>query len=315
MILSVDKLLPQPLFLSPAGVGGESENSKFAASTPAGKGLPSSGARGLLESELIVKCLALSFWVDCSLTFLLCLCCLSGAAQAQFEPLVSPRQASQAQSAPELDEYIDILEASSARDKVRRVEAFAQHYPNSELLGIAYQYQMLAYRELNDYDGVIQTGERALKLHPDNLNTLLTLANVLPNRVAIDKPEDPRLVQAERYARLVFDGIGRMKLPRSILPQRWEVMRLEMEASAHEALGHVATKRGDLQEAISEFEKAVKQNPNPQGSQFYRLGVAYMLARRYGPANEALSRAAALGPEEIRKMANTVVQKLKAESH
>jgi Flp pilus assembly protein TadD len=106
-----------------------------------------------------------------------------------------------------------------------------------------------------------------------------------------------------------------MKLPRAILPQRWEVMRLEMEATAHEALGHVATKRGDLQEAISEFEKAVKQNPTPQGKQFYRLGVAYMLARRYEPAREALSRAAELGPEEIRTMANTVMQKLKSQSH
>ena len=67
---------------------------------------------------------------------------------------------------------------------------------------------------------------------------------------------------------------------RSVSPQRWQELRLEMEASAHEALGHVATKRGKLQEAILEFERAVQQNPVPQGSQFYRLGVAYMLAQK-----------------------------------
>ena len=282
-------------------------------STPAGKGVASSQASRLLEPELIASRLTLSFWVVCSLIFLLCLC--PRATRAQFDSLISPRQAAQAQSAPELDEYIDLLEASSAREKVRLVEAFAQHYPKSELLGIAYQYQMEAYRELNDYDGVVQSGERALKLHPDNLNTLLTLANVLPNRISTGALDDPGLAQAEQYARLVFEGINRIKLPRSVSPQRWEKLRLEMEASAHEALGQVATKRGNLQEAIAEFEKAVQQNPTPRGSQFYRLGVAYMLTRRYDPASEALNRAAELGPEEIRKMANAVVRKLRAESH
>ena len=195
------------------------------------------------------------------------------------------------------------------------METFAEHYLDSELLGIAYQHQMLAYRGLNDYEGVLRSGERALKFHPDNFNTLLTLANTLPNRASAGTPEDPRLAEAEQYVKLVFEGIERMKLPRSVSPQRWQELRLEMEASAHEALGYVATKRGKLREAISEFEKAVRQNPVPQGSQFYRLGVAHMLAQEYDSAREALNRAAELGPDEIQTMANTVMQKLKAEGH
>jgi tetratricopeptide (TPR) repeat protein len=248
-----------------------------------------------------------------SLAVLLSLLCALPQAQAQFDPLVSPRQAAQAHSAQELDDYLEILEAPSDRERVQLVEAFAQHHADSELLGIAYQYQMEAYRRLNDYDGVVQSGEKALKLHPDNLNTLLTLANALPNRVAPGTVDDPRLAQAERYARRVFEGIEQMKLPRSVSPQRWQELRLEMEASAHEALGHVATKQGKLQEAILEFEKAVQQNPAPQGSQFYRLGVAYMLAQRNDSAKEALNRAVELGPDEIRKMADSVIRRLNAE--
>jgi len=250
---------------------------------------------------------------ECFLAALLCLSCALPAARAQFDLLVGPRQAPQAHSAQELDDYLGILEVPSDRERVQLVEAFAQHHPNSELLGIAYQYQMLAYRGLNDYDGVAQSGEKALKLHPDNLNTLVILANTLPNRVATGTVDDPRLAQAEQYARRVFEGIERMKLPRSVSPQRWQELRLEMEASAHEALGHVATKRGKLQEAILEFERAVQQNPVPQGSQFYRLGVAYMLAQKNDSAREALSRAAELGPEGIRKMTDAMLQKLKAE--
>jgi tetratricopeptide (TPR) repeat protein len=250
-----------------------------------------------------------------SLAVLLFLFCTPRVCQAQFDPLVGPRQAPQAHSAQELDDYMEILDSPSDRERVRAVETFAQHHPDSELLGIAYQYQMLAYRGLNDYDGVVQSGERALKLHPDNLNTLVVLANALPNRVAPETVDDPRLAQAEQYARRVFEGISRMKLPRSVSPQRWQELRLEMEASAHEALGYVATKQGNLRVAILEFESAVQQNPSPQGSQFYRLGVAYMMAQKNDSARQALNRAVELGPDEVRKMANLAMQKLKTESH
>ena len=54
----------------------------------------------------------------------------------------------------------------------------------------------------------------------DNLNTLLILAITLPNRVAAGTVDDPRLAQAEQYVRLVFEGIARIKLPRSVSPQR-----------------------------------------------------------------------------------------------
>jgi tetratricopeptide (TPR) repeat protein len=253
--------------------------------------------------------------IETALAAILFLFCTSRVSHAQFDPLVGPRQAPQANSAQELDDYLEILDSPSDRERVRAVETFAQHHPDSELLGIAYQYQMLAYRGLNDYDGVVQSGERALKLHPDNLNTLVVMATTLPNRVAPETVDDPRLAQAEQYARRVFEGISRMKLPRSVSPQRWQELRLEMEASAHEALGYVATKQGNLPGAILEFERAVQQNPSPQGSQFYRLGVAYMMAQKNDLAREALNRAVELGPDEIRKLAGAVLQKLSAGSH
>jgi tetratricopeptide (TPR) repeat protein len=253
--------------------------------------------------------------IETALAAILLLFCTSRVLHAQFDALVGPRQVPQAHSAQELDDYLEILEAPSDRERVQLVEAFAQHHADSELLGIAYQYQMLAYRGLNDYDGVVQSGERALKLHPDNLNTLVVLANALPNRVAPETVDDPRLAQAEQYARRVFEGISRMKLPRSVSPQRWQELRLEMEASAHEALGYVATKQGNLPGAILEFESAVQQNPSPQGSQFYRLGVAYMMAQKNDSARQALNRAVELGPDEVRKLAGVVLQKLSAGSH
>ena len=171
---------------------------------------------------------------------------------------------------------------------------------------------MLAYQDMGDYQGLIESGEKALMIQPDNLNTLLTLADAIPNGVSGKGAGDSlRLAQAEQYARRIFDGIERIKLPRSMPRQRWQTLSREMEASAHEALGHIASKRGHRQEAVAEFEKAVGQNPSPRGRQFYRLGVAYMLAGSDQSAQAALHQAADLGPDEIRSMANAVLKRIK----
>ncbi len=231
--------------------------------------------------------------------------------RAQFDPMENPQRAPQAQSQKELDDYIELLRADSPQLQVGLVEAFAAYYPDSALLGIAYQYQMLAYRELNDYEATVRSGEKALQLNPDNLNTLLTLASTIPNGVTDGRRDDPRLAQAQRYALLVFQGLDKTRLPRSISPQRWQELRRNMEASAHEALGHVAVKQGNLPKAVSEFEKATEKNPNPEGSQFYRLGAAYFLTGKYDSAVPVLRRAAELGPEEIRELARSLLQKVR----
>ena len=245
-----------------------------------------------------------------SIAIFLALIGCGGFLRAQFDPMVNPNLAPQARSERELDDYIGILQAGSPQATVRRVEAFERDYPQSALLGIAYQYQMLAYRDLDDFDRTVRSGEKALKLNPDNLNTLLTLAAVLPNSVSGGRDENSHLAQAENYARLAFQELEKIKLPRTIHPQRWELLRRRFEASAHESLGHVAIKRGDSRTAIAEFEKAVELNPTPQGSQHYRLGAAYLLAKKEDAAIALLRRATELGPEEIQTMAQELLRNL-----
>jgi tetratricopeptide (TPR) repeat protein len=239
--------------------------------------------------------------------------CLSSESWAQFDELASSKQVPQASSQQELDEYIEILDADTPLSKVQTIQAFLQHYPASNFQAIVYQFLMLAYKELGDSRGLIDSAEKALNVQPDNLNTLLTLADVLPNGVSGNSPEDRRrLAQAEHCARRVFEGIEQIKLPRTMPRQRWEVLSREMESTAYEALGHVASKRGEWRDAVAQFEKAVKQTPNPRGRQFYRLGVAYMLAGSDQSALAALHQAVELGPDEIRQMASAVLKRIDA---
>ena len=223
---------------------------------------------------------------------------------------LGPAQAPQARSQEELDAYLEILTSSDPEETVVKTDRFASRYPKSELLGTVFQYQTQAYQEQGDFDGVLGAGKRSLGLHPDNLNTLLILASTIPNATGTGSDSAPLLERAEEYARRVLTKIKQMRIPRQISLERWETIRGQMAAQSHEALGHIAAKRGQLQVAVAELERAAFDNPIPQGSQFFRLGVAYVLAGNNDRAESVLRRAATLGPDLIRERALSELHKI-----
>lgn len=64
----------------------------------------------------------------------------------------------------------------------------------------------------------------------------------------------------------------------------------------HEQAGIAAQKQGQLDVAISEFQKATELNPD-SATAFFDLGAAYMQAHRYGDAIEPLKKAVELKGE------------------
>lgn len=229
--------------------------------------------------------------------------------RAQFGPMSSPFNAPQAKSQLELDDYLDLISANAAAT-VHMAEAFMANYPKSELLGFAFQHQMSAYEALNDFGGVLRAGHKTLGLQPGNVNTLLTLASAISDGASGRSDEAELLQQGEEYARHALQGITTMQIPRQISLQDWEKMQAEMVAQAHEALGHIAIKRGDLSRAITEWELAANGCPTPNGVYLFRLGVAYDLANETELARKALHRAVDLGPEEIRQRSLEALEQL-----
>ena len=224
-------------------------------------------------------------------------------AQAQFGPLLSARRAPQAKTQDELDLYLEIYTGGAPQETIRNVERFAEAYPASEFLGLAYQYQMTAYRGLSDYDGVLTAGAKALKFLPDNLNTLITLAAVIPNGADGRADREELLAKAEGYAAAVLSKLRTLKIPAEIPLEQWESRKAELEAEAREALGHLAVKKGDLEEALRQFKAAVETSPQPKPSQWYRLGGTYLMMGQQDKAREPLRRAAETGDGAVKQLA------------
>ena len=224
-------------------------------------------------------------------------------AQAQFGPLLNARRAPQAKTQDELDLYLEIYTGGDPQETIRNVDQFAEAYPASEFLGLAYQYQMTAHRGLSDYDGVLTAGAKALELVPDNLNTLIILATVIPNGADGRDDREELLAKAEGYATAVLSKLRTLKIPAEIPLEQWESRKAELEAEAREALGHLAVKKGDLEEALRQFKAAVEMNPRPKPSQWYRLGGTYLMTGQQDKAIGPLRRAAETGDGAVKQLA------------
>jgi tetratricopeptide (TPR) repeat protein len=237
---------------------------------------------------------------------------LSGTpgAFAQFGPLVNTMNAPQAKTEEELDLYLELAVSTNPRASMEIAERFAAKYPESELLGLVYEYEMQACQRLGDFEGTLRAGRKALELLPDNADTQLTLASVIPDHAQGREDSTKLLREAEEYARRSLRELSTMRIPKEILPDRWKTLRGQLEAQAHEALGKIERARENLEGTISEFALAASQNPVPQGTQFLELGAAYAQARRPEEAKKAFQRAIELGPDSVRGVAQRELAKI-----
>ena len=222
------------------------------------------------------------------------------AASAQFLSL-------QAATPEEYDAYLNVIEASKPLDVIAAAEAMEKRWPRSELLAGAWEFQMEAYRTLGDAEGAIRAGERVLKLAPNHIGVLVTLASILSNGTSDPK----RLERAQVCAGEALKQLMTFHAPRTISLETWEQLRLRLDSEAHAALGMVAFKQNRPETAVKEFETAVTLAPQPDPVQHYRLGTLYMLQGRMPEAREKLERAARLNNPAIQKLAENALRGLK----
>ena len=225
---------------------------------------------------------------------------------AQFGPVLDPGDAPQAKTQQEFHAYLEVVSAKNDHQRIAKGRQFATEYPESALLGPAIVYEMEAHKALNDLARVLESGQQALKLLPDNLRALLTLASAIPNATN----DETLLARAEAYATRALDVMEQKQIPKSIPLVNWQKLRAEMASEAHEALGHIAAKRDQIHLAVNELEKAVQLNPSAEGRQFFRLGVFYASLGRNADAKTALARANELGPDLIRQRVSQELQRL-----
>lgn len=209
-----------------------------------------------------------------------------GVAQAQFLPSL------QANEPEEFDSYLEVLHATDLRARLAAADRFEAAWPKSELLAHIYELRFEAQRERGNTAAAVGEGRRALKAAPSNLTVAVRLASVLANIGRLD--------EAERLVARANDVLANFRVPRTVPFPEWQARSRWIRARAAAALGLIAFKRDQTNEAIARFEEAVILSPEP--ADHLRLGRLYRLAGRENDASRQFELAAASGDEAVRKL-------------
>ena len=116
-------------------------------------------------SRLVVAacCLMLTLYVDGS---------------GQIVSIPSGSKGPQAQTRDELDAFGEIYGAADSSASIARARSFVRKYPQSNFAEYAYMAAMRSYDELGDWDGAHEMAQAILRLNPENIDALLTLARL-----------------------------------------------------------------------------------------------------------------------------------------
>jgi len=190
--------------------------------------------------------------------------------------------------------YNAIAAESDGKKRMDFIEQYNAAFPDSRYRDQVNQYAMISLQQMNDRAGLIAFGEKALAADPDNVTTLLLLAETM----AEDSKTRPKALAYARKAVANTKGDEASGDPQKAL----------LAASAHSVLGFVLVMQGSYAAAIPELKAAagpLKEQDAAESRVVYCLGFSYAKLRRYTEARTYLTQASSIpGPfqAEARKL-------------
>ncbi|HMW07776.1 MAG TPA: tetratricopeptide repeat protein [Leptospiraceae bacterium] len=136
-----------------------------------------------------------------------------------------------------------------------------------------YRYIAESFEDLKMHDNAIASLEKAMRLRPDDIDTLVQLADLYYNRGNLSQAE-------ETFRKVIRITHGDSNTE-----------------SARVNLGIILDDMERYGEAIFEFEKAIELNPKNENA-YYNLGIAYKHAGQPTKALESWRKAYAINPNE-----------------
>ena len=202
--------------------------------------------------------------------------------------------------------------------RIRLGEQFLLEWPESQLIHLMYSALAQAYRDKNNYDKVVEYGEKCLALDPNNVTALAIVAHTLPKRLDGSGLEQAqKLSRSARYANHGLKMIDNLPRPVDSTPEVFEEIKNEFRQMCHSALGLVYLHRRMPKESQESFELAISMTSSPFPQDFFRLGDAYTHFSgprdiEYDKAIGAYEKASQLAPDTVIDQAATDrVQQLK----
>jgi tetratricopeptide (TPR) repeat protein len=167
--------------------------------------------------------------------------------------------------------------------------AVASPAADNKVKAFAYGNAMVASQNMDQTDKVLAYGDKVLGIEPNDLNTMITLATVIPAKLpADDAGRKAALDKAEGLAKRALAGIQPL-LAQAQGAEKTQIAQIETQL--HGTLGLIAYDRPDYAKSIEEYEAVLKTSPKDDVAHFY-LGGSYQslsaqASRKYQDAIKA----------------------------
>ncbi|MGH9650396.1 MAG: hypothetical protein ACRD3I_07985, partial [Terriglobales bacterium] len=196
--------------------------------------------------------------------------------------------------------YGALASETDGKKRMSYIERYNAAFPNSRYQDQVTQYAIISLQQMNDRAGVIAFGEKTLAANPENVTTLLLLAETM----AEDAKTRPKALEYARKAVALSKPDEASANPQKAL----------LAASAHSVLGFVLVMQGSYQAAIPELKAAAGPLKNEDAAEsrvLYCLGLSYAKLRSYTEARTYLTQAANI-PGPYQKYARDMLAQVNA---
>jgi len=154
---------------------------------------------------------------------------------------VPPARETTAQPPEEVADYFKITQTQDAKERADLIEVFLKNYPDSRHASTLHQMATASYQQLNNYEKMVEHGEKTLQALPSSPATLSVLALAYAYHGEADKALD-------RASRSI-DVLEKLTVPANADPARFMAERNQYLASNYASMGSAS---------LTKFEEARK---------------------------------------------------------
>lgn len=172
---------------------------------------------------------------------------------------VPPAREPQAQAPEEVADYLKITQTQDAAQRVGLMEDFLKKYPESKYAPGLHQAATSLYQQLNNYEKMIEHGEKTLLSFPSNPAILSLLALAYTTGGEWDKAID----RASKAIAL----IDKLTLPANVDEARWKNERNQYLAMNYAGLGSSFVAKFEAERKTQNEAKALSQGQSGAGGE------------------------------------------------
>jgi tetratricopeptide (TPR) repeat protein len=175
--------------------------------------------------------------------------------------------------------------------KIQLGNAFLEKYPKSVFAEAVDSQLTTAYYDKQDWKDFYATADKALALKPDDVDVLATVGWVIPHFYnPSDDNADQQLNKAETCEKHAIEVLATMKKPASLTDAQFAAAKTQTANQAHSALGLVYFRREDYANSATELQQVMRNNPAPDQTDLFVLGMDLQSLNKFADAADAFGR-------------------------